>query len=163
MPETETEIEKALPEEIRKQLAEIPALKADIAKLNDEKVEKLYVEKAQTLKAIPGCSTDELGKLLKSAAGLLPKEQFAVFEKILAATQAIVEKSAAFQQTGTGSAGEVGASGTADGKAAALEKLDAMAKALVEKSTVAGVTMPFVKAYTAVCDQNPKLFAQAVA
>lgn len=150
----------ALPEEVRKQLeaqsaevkkqldaekAEREALAKRLAAKEDEDLERTFVAKAATMKAL-STTPEKLGRVLKSASKALAKDDLAELERVLASANEAIAKGKLFA--------ELGASG-ADGDTA-YGKIRAIAKQLREKDATLSEAQSIAKA----ADMNPELARQ---
>ena len=88
-----TESEKA-------NIKKMEALEAKIAKMEDEKITKEFIAKADELEYIPEVTSEELGKVMKSFYLKDPK-QYEVLEKVLKACNRLIETSGTFEEYGT--------------------------------------------------------------
>lgn len=81
-------------------IKKMEALEAKIAKMEDEKVTKEFIAKAEELEYIPEVTSEELGKVMKSFYLKDPK-QYEVIEKVLKACNSLIETSGTFEEYGT--------------------------------------------------------------
>jgi hypothetical protein len=119
-------------------IKKIAELEAKIAKLEDEKIEKQFIEKAAEFQFIGGVTTEQLGRVMKSFATLDPKG-YEVFETILKTNNAALEQSSLFAEKGTSRSDSVVTKAAAkaqydklvnDKVAAGIKKVDAIQQVL---------------------------------
>ena len=153
--EAEMNKRAAIPDEIKKQLdsqaeeikkaqERATASEAKIAKMEDEKIAKAYVEKAGEYKHLP-IKPDEFGPVLRKAEAGLDDAGKAELNRVLKAASAAMQAAM----------GEVGRGGSGDNPGSAFSKMEALADKLREGSTMTR-EQAFAKALTA----NPQLAAK---
>ncbi len=142
--------ETKIPEAVQKQLDEAKAETVELKKaLDDEKCKRELGELVQKCKnefpLVPGMSAGEMGEMLLDSS----EENRKLLEKQWAATQESIEKSKLLQTAGSGGANMDGSD--------AKQKLDEIAKGIVEKS---GEPLTYEKAFVRAMDENPELYNQ---
>lgn len=134
------DVEKALPEPVRKELAALRKQAAEdrarVAKVEDDRQREQAIQKAGTFKALG--AADDLGSVLFEMRKSLKAETVAKVETLLAGWNAAIEKGAVFSEIG---------SGGRDTENDPTVKLDKMAEQYQAKHE--GVS--FEKAYDEVC------------
>lgn len=132
-----TGVEKGDPEMLKK-MADIEKANKElilkIAEMENEKLEKEFISKADTLKSIPGATTEELAEVLKSVS-LSNPEQYKVLENILKSANAVIENGGMFQAQGSDF------EDNGDDPDAIYEKLEKMAAERVAKGSKASNSM----------------------
>lgn len=141
-------VDKALiPESVQKamdaQAEQIKKQDAEITKMREREETREYVAKAEAYSNLP-IKADELGPILKSAAGM-PEAQRKELERVLKAADVAFKELEKMK----------GSTGTTDANSA-YEKLMGMAKELKK----AEPKLTIEKAFTQVCDENPQLYRQ---
>lgn len=116
--------------------------------LKEQQLNKEYFEKAAVLKHLPGFTAEEHGPILK-ALGVGHPSEFKKIYHVLKAADAIIEKSLAWDEVGSGLEGS-GESANA--------KLEKIAKGLVAKDA----DLTFEDAFDKACELNPELAAEAL-
>ena len=125
-----------------KELEEV--LKAE----RDERLTKEYIAKAkEEYENIPGKTSEELGKILKSL-NESDAEAAKEIEEILKATNAIIAKSELFVEAGKT---------TQETEDDAYGKLNNMAKKLSQDTNIS-----YAKAFTQIMEANPDLYAEYI-
>lgn len=102
--------------------AEADRLKDQIAKMEDERVTKEFIQKASELGNIPGISTDELGSVLKSINKSVDADTYKKIEELLKSANDIIGTGSMFIEKGT-SAQSTGEPTSADEAWQMIEKL----------------------------------------
>lgn len=72
-------------------------------RLDDEKQNRTYVEKASNLRHLPGVTADDFGPVLRKVAGALDEDTFAKFEQTLKAANEAIHTGSLFKEIGSGS------------------------------------------------------------
>lgn len=151
--ETEEDIWKGLPENVRKQFEDMKA-KADeaenIAKAEREKRETAEITKQvnEDFKALSGEVADKV-EIVREVRKALSDEQFEKFTNILKAASTAISESKALTETGTEGAEDEGTD--------AYSKMEKLAKQISKDE---GVTKE--KGFMLAVDRNPELYAEYV-
>jgi hypothetical protein len=139
-----TALWKSNREEIKKREELEKALKAE----RDERLRKEFVEKANSeFPHVPGKSPEELGLMLKTLHGVVPKIAEDL-EGIFKSVSVAIEKTGLLKELGSGL-------GSRSGGASAYAKLDGMAREAVSKSGDS-----YAKAFETAMKNNPELYSQ---
>jgi hypothetical protein len=113
----------------------------------DKAQTKEFIAKAETFTAL-GCENDKLGTVLKNIANAVSAKDAEYLDTVLKTANETVAKSALMDELGV--SGESGSAGDA------MEKLDSLAKQLVEKDT----SLTSQQAFAQVLKSNPDLYNQ---
>ena len=134
----------AVPESVQKvldaQSVQIRKQSEELAKMRDESETRDWITKAAGYPSLP-IKADALGPILKAAAGIMSKEQFTDFERVLKAGDAACKELT-----------KVSGSSGGDGVDSAYEKMSGLAKVEQAKSSIT-----FEKAFEKIAKQNPDL------
>lgn len=137
----------AVPESVQKALDEQAAIikkqADDIAKMREKEDLREWVTKAAAFSNLP-IKAEELGPILKSAAGVMSPEQFKELDRVLKAGDAACKELTKM----TGNRGN-------GGEETAYDKLSGLAK---QEQAKGGIT--FEKAFAKVSKENPELMRQ---
>ena len=148
-----------IPEEVKKQfealtkaqdeaVAKAKELEEVLKAERDERLTKEYIAKAkEEYENIPGKTSEELGKILKSL-NESDAEAAKEIEEILKATNAIIAKSELFVEAGKT---------TQETEDDAYGKLNNMAKKLSQDTNIS-----YAKAFTQIMEANPDLYAEYI-
>lgn len=141
-------VDKALiPESVQKamdsQAEQIKKQDAEITKMREKEETREYVAKAEAYSNLP-IKADELGPILKSAAGM-PEAQRKELERVLKAANVAFQELTKMK----GSTGDTSSN-------SAYDKLMVLAKDLKKAES----TMTIEKAFTKVCEDNPMLYQE---
>ena len=127
--EVKEECANAQTEEVKEALkkaadaqAEADKLKEQIAKMEDERVTKEFIQKASELGNIPGISTEELGSVLKLINKSVDADTYKKIENLLKSANDTIGSGSLFVEKGT-SAQSSGEPTTADEAYRMIEKL----------------------------------------
>jgi hypothetical protein len=143
-----------LPENVRavivkerqEQAARLAKMEADIAKTQDQELGRIALAKAEALKSLPG-DKSVLAAIFKQASKLDASLAKSI-EEVLAAADAVIKKSVAFSETGSGAGGTAGTT---------MDRVNKMADEMVSKST-SGLT--HAGAITKIFADNPKFYEE---
>lgn len=139
--------------ELQKQLEdttkELEDSKAEVVKIRLARRRETFIKRVQQLSHLPGAPADDFAEILEKAeAGMTPK-QFEKLNTLLSSWDAIIAKSAVFQEIGRS---DIQAFAGAQGKLHAR----AVERAAKDKIT-------YVKAYSLEVTENPELYKQYLA
>lgn len=148
---TTEDVIKELPEDVRKMVedsvAKAKAAEERIQKLEDDSLNKEYIEKASVFEALP-VNAQDIGPVFKRVAQV-SKEDYDKLEALLkAADEQLVQNNILLKEVGAGGANSV--------EQPAWEKVEAAAKELV----AADSTMTQEQAIAKVLQDNPDLYAE---
>lgn len=101
--DAENEVAKAALKKAADLEAQNNQLKEEIAKMNNEKIEKSFIAKASELKNIPGMETSELGKVLKSVYENCGVDTYNTLEAVLKSANELIGHGSMFVEKGTSS------------------------------------------------------------
>lgn len=145
--DAEEEMLKSVPEAVRKMFeqtkADAEAAKAIAKAMQEEKINKSFIEKVSVYKSLPA-KADELGPILK-AVSQADEKLGTQLEGILKATNELVEKGAAFKELGDNQGGSA---------SDALAQLEKHVNEIVVKNT----SMTKEQAYAKALELHPDLY-----
>lgn len=145
----ESEARKASETKLAKMEEDAKTARDQVAKMQEEEATRQAVKKAEGLSHLPGNKPAEFGPILRKMLGALSAEEATKAEQILTAADNSLATSALLQEVGVGGANVA---------REPYEKLEQMAKELVQKKE----NLTFAQAFTKVCDtpEGKKLYKQ---
>jgi hypothetical protein len=152
---TLAETEKAR-EELRKQLeaaqTELEESRAEVLKIRASRRREKFIKMVQVLPSLPGINPDDFGEILDVIEAHLTEKQFNKVHALLTSWNAVIAKSAVFQELGRAGDGPL-----------ALQGPEGRLVALAKDRQASDPKLTYEQAYAKVLQENPEVYRQYVA